>query len=242
MQKILLTIIISVFFIQSKNIETFKPVVVLELYTSQGCSSCPPADELLAKVKKEHSDNEVIALSYHVDYWNYIGWKDPFSKSEFSDKQRLYSRKFNSNSIYTPQIVVNGKEHFVGSDKSIMTSKLKSYLKKSAFNNVLLKNVKREADKIHFDYNIDGAVDKKTLRIALVINERRTSVKRGENKNRSLKNANIVVEEIYLNLNSATGNTSMSIPEIVTPSDNLSLVALVESENLDIHGGFQINL
>ena len=131
MQKILLTIIISSFFLQPIKLEDFKPIVVLELFTSQGCSSCPPADALLNEVKYKYSNNQVIALSYHVDYWNYIGWKDPFSKKEFSDKQRAYSSKFYSNSIYTPQIVVNGKEHFVGSKTAYYEFKIRESFKEN---------------------------------------------------------------------------------------------------------------
>ncbi|NMH88073.1 DUF1223 domain-containing protein [Flavivirga algicola] len=242
MQKILLTIIISSLVFKSEKTEPFKPLVVLELFTSQGCSSCPPADDLLDEVKKKYSDKEVIALSYHVDYWNYIGWKDPFSKKTFSNKQRAYGHKFNTGSIYTPQIVVNGKEHFVGSSKNIMTVKLNSYLNKTPVNKVSLSHIKKANDRFSFDYKVAGTIDKKTLRVALVISERITSIKRGENRNRTLKNTNIVVEEVYLNLDSANGKTSIVIPDLVKQSDKLSIVALVQTENLDITGGSQIKL
>ncbi len=242
MQKLLLTIIISSFLFQPEKTEPFKPLVVLELFTSQGCSSCPPADDLLDEIKTKYTDNEVIALSYHVDYWNYIGWKDPFSKKAFSNKQRAYGRKFNSGSIYTPQIIVNGKEHFVGSSRNIMTVKLNSYLDKTPINVVALSNIKRDSGIFSFDYKVEGAIDKKTLRVVLVINERTTSIKRGENRNRTLKNTNIVVEEMYLNLDSASGKASIVIPDMVTQSDDLSIVALIQTENLDITGGGQIKL
>lgn len=90
-------------------------IVVLELFTSQGCSSCPAADVQLEEAKKNYPER-VFALSYHVDYWNYIGWEDPFSKKAYTFKQREYNQKFRSSSNYTPQLVVNGKEHFGGSD------------------------------------------------------------------------------------------------------------------------------
>ena len=242
MQKILFTIIISSFLFQPAKEEPFKPMVVLELFTSQGCSSCPPADDLLNEVTSKYLNNEVIALSYHVGYWNYIGWKDPFSKKEFSDKQRAYGRKFNSSSIYTPQIVVNGKEHFVGSKRSILDSKLSSYLKRAPKNTVTLSHIKKEKHTISLDYRVEGAINNKTLRIVLVINERITSIKRGENRNRTLKNSHIVVEEIYLNIDSESGTASLSIPDIVTQSDDLSLIALIQTENSDITGGSQISL
>ncbi len=86
--------------------------VVVELYTSQGCSSCPPADRLLAELA---THDYVIALALHVDYWDYLGWKDKFAKPEFSDRQRLYARQWGERSVYTPQMVVQGVKYMVGS-------------------------------------------------------------------------------------------------------------------------------
>ncbi|MEZ4803149.1 MAG: DUF1223 domain-containing protein [Gelidibacter sp.] len=225
-----------------KKIESYKPVVVLELFTSQGCSSCPPADELLGDIKRMYGSDEVIALSYHVDYWNYIGWKDPFSKTEYSNKQRVYGKKFNNSSIYTPQMVVNGKEHFVGSNKSILNSKIKSYLGKPAENTILISNVKKDNQTISFDYKIEGGIDDKHLSVALVIDERTTSVSRGENKNRKLKNSNIVIEQTEIELNSTTGQGSLRFTEMVKTSDKLSLIALIENIDLDIVGASQLKL
>lgn len=228
--------------LQPVNKENYKPIVVLELFTSQGCSSCPSADALLAEVNKAYNDANVITLSYHVDYWNYIGWKDPFSKSIFSDKQRAYSRKFSSSSIYTPQVVVNGKEHFVGSNKGKMNTKLKTYLNENSENDVVISNVNKLKDVIKLDYKVNGNVKNKKLRVALVIKERATSVKRGENRNRVLKNSNIVIEERYLKLNSGIGQTEITIPKLVLNTDNLSLIVLVENNALDITGGSQLTL
>lgn len=89
--------------------------VVIELFTSQGCSSCPPADRLL---KRLAGDPRVIPLSFHVDYWNYIGWTDPFSSKRWSERQQAYARAFRSNRIYTPQLVVSGRTGLNGSDEA----------------------------------------------------------------------------------------------------------------------------
>jgi hypothetical protein len=86
--------------------------VVVELFTSQGCASCPPADELLTALDRQ---NDVIALAYHVDYWDYIGWEDTFGQPAFSERQRAYAAGWGSSRIYTPQMVINGDEHVVGS-------------------------------------------------------------------------------------------------------------------------------
>lgn len=98
--------------------------VVVELYTSQGCSSCPPADRLLAELA---THDYVIALALHVDYWDYLGWKDEFAKPAFSNRQRLYAQQWRERTVYTPQMVVQGDHYMVGSrgdeiQRQIMTA------------------------------------------------------------------------------------------------------------------------
>ena len=233
MKYVLLTLFIIPVVFFSSLIEkpiTSANVVILELFTSQGCSSCPPADQYLNEVK---SDN-VIALSYHVDYWNYIGWKDPFSKSVYSDKQRQYGVKFNSRTIYTPQLVINGMEHIVGSDKPLVKQKIAEYAKKRNSNNVALSKVLKSESIVNFDYKIEGDINGKYIRAVLVINERKTSVKRGENRNRELINTNIVVNEQRFKLEDSSGRGSIVIPDIVTESDDISLIVIIEDNTLDI--------
>ncbi|MFS4492286.1 DUF1223 domain-containing protein [Maribacter sp. 2308TA10-17] len=214
---------------------TYDPVVVLELFTSQGCSSCPSADLLLQKVKKEYED-EVFALSYHVDYWNYIGWRDPFSKATYADKQREYNLKFRNRSNYTPQLVINGKEHFVGSSSSKMYEKIKTYKEKKSANLVRLENIAVDKNSISFKYDIQGNSKNKIIRTLLVLDERTTQVKRGENRNRTLTNSNIVVVEKSFSLEDSNGSMKISIPEIVKDSEKLNLIVLVETEAYDITG------
>src|SRR5271168_3575426 len=88
--------------------------IVLELFTSQGCSSCPPADALLKKLSAEN--NQLLPLSFHVDYWNYLGWKDPYSSQANTDRQRGYASSLDGQ-VYTPELVVNGATGVVGSDE-----------------------------------------------------------------------------------------------------------------------------
>ncbi|WP_452222619.1 DUF1223 domain-containing protein [Lacinutrix chionoecetis] len=244
MQNTIMLFFMMLFLIQPSNTEikadTFKPVVVLELFTSQGCSSCPSADVLLKKVSE--NDKAIIALSYHVDYWNYIGWKDPFAKTEFTKKQRIYGSKFNNSTIYTPQTVINGKEHFVGSKASVMAEKLKEYKAKPSLNTIELFNVEQNKNEVSFNYKVNGTITNKTLRLALVIKERVTEVKRGENRNRTLTNTNVVVTEHLVTLSKANGNYSIAIPDIVVDKDKLSLVAIVQNEHLDITGAVKHGL
>ncbi|WP_439123462.1 DUF1223 domain-containing protein [Marivita sp.] len=101
--------------------------VVVELFTSQGCSSCPPADEMLARLGER--DN-IIALALHVDYWDYIGWKDKFAHSAFTKRQKGYARSFGNRSIYTPQMVVNGAEDVVGNRPMDVSDMVQAHAKK----------------------------------------------------------------------------------------------------------------
>jgi len=135
----------------------YDPIVVLELYTSQGCSSCPAADILLNTIKNKKKAN-IFTLSYHVDYWNYMGWKDPFSSPLYAEKQRLYNQKFSNKSSYTPQVVINGKEHFVGSHVSKMSAKIATYTNKKVANKVEIYNIQLVGNTIDFNYKIEGVV------------------------------------------------------------------------------------
>ena len=100
--------------------ESASPVpIVIELFTSEGCSSCPPADTLLQRLVEAKSPNvTVLALGEHVDYWDHQGWKDRFSSAALTNRQRLYASRFNIDSIYTPQMVIDGRAEIVGSDAS----------------------------------------------------------------------------------------------------------------------------
>ena len=91
-----------------------KSPVVLELFTSQGCSSCPPADEYLGELASRH---DVIPLAFHVDYWNYIGWTDPYASKEMTKRQKDYARSLNQRYVYTPEMVVNGAAQEVGTNR-----------------------------------------------------------------------------------------------------------------------------
>lgn len=239
MQKIFLTFIVML--VLNFQPKTYEPIVVLELFTSQGCSSCPAADDLLNTIKTDYDDN-VIPLSYHVDYWNYIGWNDPFSSKVFTQKQRLYNTKFNNRSNYTPQVVVNGQEHFVGSRQSLMTSKINDYSKIRSTNQIDFSTKNSDHNSITCNYNVEGDLNDKKLRIVLVLEERITAVKRGENRNRVLKNANVVVAETHTDLNTASGKEIIKIPEIVEEDDKLRVVAIIENSKFDITGARQLKL
>jgi hypothetical protein len=91
------------------------PRAVVELFTSQGCSSCPPADKIIGELAKDPS---IIALSMPIDYWDYLGWKDTLADARFSARQKAYSHMFSDRGVYTPQVIVNGSAHVVGNDRA----------------------------------------------------------------------------------------------------------------------------
>ena len=124
-------LLLALFFNTSNSDPIDKPFVMIQLFTSQGCSSCPAADKLIEEIKDEYKENNVYILSYHVDYWNRLGWKDPFSSKEFTQIQYNYADQFRERNVYTPQVVINGKEHFIGSNESKLRRKIKTYLSAS---------------------------------------------------------------------------------------------------------------
>ena len=215
--------------------------VVLELFTSQGCSSCPPADELLHRAR-QRSDANVIALSYHVDYWNYIGWEDPFSAKEYSNKQSAYNRKFGNRNNYTPQLVVNGQEHFVGSNASKLNIAITSNSGRRAKNEIQILNTTRQEGSLMIDYDVSGSLSDKLIRTVLLIDQRITQVKRGENRNRTLTNSNIVISETEMEIDKRSGIIEMRIPELVQKKDRLRVVLLVEHKESGIVGATQSDL
>lgn len=122
---------------------TSHPVVV-ELFTSQGCHSCPPADALVGELSKRE---DVIALAYHVDYWDYIGWKDPFASPQFTERQRRYGKAMSLRTIYTPQMVIDGTHDVVGSRRLQVKRLIEKQAKANAAHWVSIPaRIKREAN------------------------------------------------------------------------------------------------
>jgi hypothetical protein len=158
---------------------------VLELFTSQGCSSCPPADALLARLGK---NPDLVTLSYSVDYWNYLGWHDTLSSSANSERQRDYARGRGDGSVYTPQMVVNGLAHVNGSNEAAIEMAVRSAAKNLADVKVPV-SMHAEGDTLVI--GIGAAPEKSdkraaTVWLAIAKKNATVAITRGENRGRSL--------------------------------------------------------
>ena len=191
---VLLSLIALVVTSGFENSSEFEPVAVIELYTSQGCSSCPPADRLLSQVITEAKKDgkKIFALSFHVDYWNRLGWEDTFSDEKYTERQRAYASGMNLSSVYTPQMIVNGTSEFVGSKENELQDALrKSFNEKSVSAFKILSVTRKNENPIHVRYEIEGNFSGCKINFALVSLNETTSVKRGENNGHILKSESL---------------------------------------------------
>lgn len=184
---------------------------VLELFTSEGCSSCPPADALMGRIREQYKNKPVYVLSYHVDYWDRMGWKDVFSSAKNTDRQYRYSQSLRSQ-VYTPQLVVNGKEEFIGADKSKTAGALHAALNGTPAVTLDLKAMS-SSGKMQINYAVSGKIPESKLLVALVQKHAVSKIKRGENEGRTLDHWQIVRKLYTFELDSARGEKQFSLPE-----------------------------
>jgi hypothetical protein len=175
--------------------------VLLELFTSQGCSSCPPADDLLRELAAADPDGErVVPLSFHVDYWNYIGWTDPFSSERWSRRQRGYGQAFGESRIYTPQLVIDGRVHCVGSQRGCVEREIAAAAARPARARLVIEQAAITDGELVATVRATGAsadtladaLAGTVLRTALYERDLTTEVRRGENARRTLRNDFVV--------------------------------------------------
>lgn len=159
--------------------------VVIELYTSQGCSACPPADAILQDLAKR---DDVIALALHVDYWDYIGWKDIFASPAFTARQQAYARAANATTVYTPQMVVNGVDRLVGSRSMQVMDALQNHSRKGNLFDVQLT---RSDGRVTINA-APGPRGEYVVQLVRYTPEETVAIQRGENAGRNLSYANIV--------------------------------------------------
>jgi hypothetical protein len=196
--------------------------VLVELYTSQGCSSCPGADSVLADLTR---DPRVIALSLHVDYWDYLGWKDSFGQERFTKRQKAYARHAGERMIYTPQIIIGGQDRMVGSEGYAVQAAVTRHA--GAPLRVRL-TLSRGADgRLMIRAEAVPPTDRQ-LRVDLVrfVPEATVEIARGENAGRTITYHNVVTSWENLALWTSTGPFEMAAP--VQGSDPLVVVVQAE--------------
>jgi hypothetical protein len=206
-----------------------KGFAVLELFTSEGCSSCPPADEVLAQIQQESKGKPVYILAYHVDYWNRLGWEDIFSKAEFSKRQQQYGNWLNAQ-IYTPQLVINGTKELVGSDRSAIHNAIANELTGAPTDQLKLQVI-IEGERLNVHFEIADVPKDSRLLIALVQKDAQTKVARGENAGHTLSHVQIARQLQSEPLNTAgEGHAIVPLPKGFD-NQNWEVLALVQDQN-----------
>ena len=212
---------------------------VVELFTSEGCSSCPPADKAVAQLLKEHRSN-VYVLGYHVDYWDNLGWKDIFSNPAYTQIQREYAKALKLSSVYTPQIVVNGTEQFVGSDGNKLNAAVNNDLQQARDTKLDIDARSGDGKTVTVNYSTDAGNAK--LKIALIQLNAENKIQRGENTGATLHHVNIV-RDLQTTSVTGKGNIRLNIPEGLSAKDcsviaftqNVSDNKITSATEVDIH-------
>jgi len=212
--------------------------ILVELFTSEGCSSCPSADRLLAKlaVSQPIEGAEIIALEEHVDYWDHIGWRDPFSAADFTRRQYDYGKHFHLDSVYTPQAVVDGQREFVGSDEGTAVSAIREAAAQEKAR-VGLQVTSEDTNQLRLNVSIDklpkGNGSAQAV-LAVAEDDLQVHVKSGENSGRNLVHHGVVRRLVPLGKmqDRAAFTTRVTVPlDRSWRRENLQLVAFVQSES-----------
>ncbi|MEP6926991.1 MAG: DUF1223 domain-containing protein [Ginsengibacter sp.] len=216
--------------VSKKEVKTFnagnKNVAVLELFTSQGCSSCPPADRLLGTYT---SKENVIVLSFHVDYWNRLGWKDPFSSKAFTERQYNYASAMNAG-VYTPQLVINGQSEMVGSDANKISATIKKVFAQEPEAELSIKAVTPQNGKVNISFLTSGNTTNTVLNIAVVEKKTTTEIKAGENGGATLTNYNVVRNfNTISQVNKGEGTLAIDVPNN-GDTKNMSVVLFLQEK------------
>lgn len=224
----------------SKSLD-IKPFALVELFTSEGCSSCPPADKLLTEVVNQAEENKLnlFALSFHVNYWDYLGWKDSFANESYTNRQKRYAKKLGSG-VYTPQMIINGNTEFVGSNKKIASEAINIALGNSES---IIKfgklNFQKDRFKVYFEFEVIGDINNKLVNIAIVERDLNVDVKRGENHGKKLHHDNVVKHFKSLSISKIGSITSeISIPEKINMEKSSVIIYLQDLYTLQIFDAY----
>lgn len=191
-----------------------QPFIVVELFTSEGCSSCPSAERFLTQLTQasRREQRNIFTLEFHVDYWNGLGWKDPFSSSAFTARQREYARAFGSSNVHTPQMILNGDQEYVGRDERLFWQTMQGALVVPAAA-IDLKAMAKTDSALTLRYSLSSVPVGSVLNVALVQNYAASKVSRGENSGRFLEHSNVVRALEILPLKDTFGTLTLAKPQ-----------------------------
>ena len=215
-----------------RNPKSKQPVLV-ELFTSEGCSSCPPADRALTFLEKQqpNSDAEIITLSLHVTYWDDLGWKDKFSSMLFTQRQELYSQRFNLDSMYTPQMVIDGNYELVGSD----LTRAQKLISESAKNQKAKVEITNTDNKLKIKVSEIPTHKDATVYLAIVEDNLISNVGNGENSGKKLEHNSVVhTLQSIGSINSQNGEYEGEYPlqlQANWKKRDLKIIAFVQENN-----------
>lgn len=221
---------VAVFGQKPMKTENHKGFAVLELFTSEGCNSCPPADEIMGKIQSEYKDKGVYVIAYHVDYWDHQGWKDIFSNADYTKRQYDYANWFNQRNIYTPQVIINGQQGYIGTQESVIKNTIKKLLLKPSVANLDLKATVSNK-KLTVNYTVNSNPKNSNLILTVIQKKAKSAVKRGENANKTLSHFQIVRHLHTTKLaKNAKDKTTISLPDDFNTKD-FEVIGFVQNAN-----------
>jgi len=226
--------------------ESGPPFAVVELFTSEGCSSCPPADELLGKLHAEarRQGLRIYPLAFHVDTWDGLGWRDPYGDAEHSRRQRRYVQALNLGSAYTPQMIINGRQEFVGSDERRARREIETALSRPAPVDLYLSaNLNSKGDGIEIEYRVRGETKGSVLNLVLAQSGLTSEVESGENAGRDLNHECVVRRFKSVELKGETaGRLDLSLPRRGAEAAYAIVGYVQDSRSMSIQGAAQATL
>ena len=236
----------------AQNPTSAKQPVVVELFTSEGCSSCPPADTLLKQLSNDQPIDgaEVIALEEHVDYWNQLGWRDPYSSLDFSTRQQDYASKLRNGSVFTPQMIVDGTVEVIGSrdhearlaiQRAASSPKARLTLEPSS-----APNKSSATFNVHVE-NLPPGINASSVELWVAVTEKslQTNVKAGENSGETLQHADVVRSlqkvKAFKNADNSGTQFTVNFKDAWNPANLRVIAFLADKSNRHILGAAAVN-
>ncbi|MCX6290941.1 MAG: DUF1223 domain-containing protein [Bacteroidetes bacterium] len=206
-----------------------KPFAVVELFTSEGCATCPPAEKLLNSIITESKKNNtrIFCIEYHVDYWNHGGWRDPFSKNQFTMRQNMYSAVLRQRELYTPQMIVNGEVEFTGSDSLKAKTAINKALEKKTETSLFVSVDSVAGDTAFVNYVASQAGKNFSLHSVIVESDLVSKITKGENAGTTITHNQVARIFYSTSLNEKSGLIKIPLKGMKMNS-NCFLIAFVQ--------------